>query len=220
MATEYQYTALMCSLPAYESLFSSKQTPISRIQLDKRLCLLEPEDAHDIDVLGNLLDWFRHPLDRSDEAFLLMASRSIEIISSPFIRDMIVWRLELRTIVAALRRKHSGIRFVDGVPWGHGRWVKFIESHYQEPFLGLERFFPWVVDATKFLESEDSMALERCLLSEVWRWLDQVSCGHEFDLEAVAIYRTRWDLVARWTSYDETIASERFLELLDSVLPD
>ncbi len=220
MATEYQYATLMCSLPAYESLYASKQTPISRIGLDARLNLLEHKDLHDINVLAELLDWFRHPLDRTDAQLLVMAEKSINTIHDDFIKNMVVWRLELRTVVAALRRKHAGQEFTEGTAWGYGRWVAYIERNYQDQYLGLENFFPWVVEVSRLLESGDAMAIERCLLSEVWRWLNQISCGHEFDLEAVAIYRMRWDLVARWITYDKKRAEKKFCELIELTLPE
>lgn len=222
MTNQYQYTALICSLPACDKLFASRQTPISRFQLQRRLKLLDNEDARDIAILGEILDWFRHPLPRTDHELISLIHCLAPEIQSASLRQYIEWRLEFRTLVAALRQKHRGIRLADENVWSSAwlgnRWVKHIIKHWQEPGFGLEKQLPWLPELTELLESEQAVELEKFILALVWDWLEKKSFGHEFDLEAVAIYRMRWDLVSRWTSYHKSPANDKFCQLLDMAL--
>lgn len=216
MSDVNKYTDLICSLPACQDLFAAKITPVSRIQLEKRLRVLDKDDYQDIQLLGTFLDWFRHPLHRSDTELLTIVKEKYQNVSSLSIRRYVDWRLEFRTLIAALRQKHRGGKFSSDIPWGYGRWVKHIEKHWNEKYFALEKMHPWLIDVERMLSSEQALELERFILSYVWRWLEKESFSHEFDLEAVAIYLMRWDLVARWTSYTRAPAQQRFTNLLDA----
>lgn len=222
MTDTCQYTTLICSLPAYGSLFASRQTPISRFQMERRLTLLEENDAHDIEILGQILDWFRHPLNRSDEELLLLIKRLVPEVHSSSIKHYIKWRLEFRTLIAALRKKHCGQKFDIHKEWSGSwpgnRWLQHIVQHWQEPVFGLEKHEPWLMEVKRLLENEKAAQLEKYILMLVWAWLEKESFGHEFDLEAVAIYRMRWDLVARWTCYARKPAEDHFKNLLNQSL--
>lgn len=213
-----KYTDLICSLPACQELFSAKFTPVSRIQLEKRLRVLDEEDYQDMQLLGNFLDWFRQPLNRSDTELLTIVRKNYASINSASIRHYIDWRLEFRTLIAALRQKHRGGKFSSDAAWGYGRWVQHVEKHWHEKYFALEKIQPWLVEVDRLLGNEQALELERFILAYVWRWLEKESFGHEFDFEAVAIYRMRWDLVARWTSYTKAPAQQRFQQLLDAAM--
>ena len=49
---------LLSSLPYHGPLFSAKVTPLSRIRLQERLSLLEPDDRREVDAVAKLLDWY------------------------------------------------------------------------------------------------------------------------------------------------------------------
>ena len=51
-----------------------------------------------------------------------------------------------------------------------------------------------------------------------WDHLEQVSDGHYLDFEAVVIYVLRWDMIARWTTYDGEEAVRRFDELVEQAM--
>jgi hypothetical protein len=68
------------------------------------------------------------------------------------------------------------------------------------------------------MDDGDPLGLERLLLGAVWTHLERIGAGHEFDFEAVVVYVTRWDLVARWTHYDADAALTRFDALLETAL--
>ncbi len=213
MSRKYEYATLMCSLPACHRLFAATHTPISRIQLEKRLSLLSDIDAKDISILAQLLDWFRHPLNRGDDVLLDLVDDLLPQIHHQSIVHYIEWRLEFRSLVAALRNKNlnQSSEFL-----GYGRWVSTIKKNWHEPYFSLEKIFPWMVNVAHLLKEQKAKELEKYILNLVWQWLEAESFSHEFDLEAVAIYRMRWDLVARWTCYAKEPAEERFKNLLDA----
>lgn len=212
-----KYTTLICSLPGFESLTSLRRTPISRIQLRQRLRMLEPQDFEDIEILGELLDWFRQPAERSDQDFIRLLEKRLQQVRSEFIVESIVWRLELRSIIAALRHKRAGSTPATQ-SWGYGRWQVLMQRHWQESLMGMEKLHPWVTNARKLLEEDKAYELEKFILLHVWNWLKRREIEHEFDFPAVAIYRMKWDLAARWTSYDTTAAENRFRRILADTL--
>lgn len=212
-----RYTALICSLPPCTVLFDAGNTPISRFQLKLRLRELDPVDANDIAILGEILDWFTQPQERTDEAFLALLEARLEQLNNPDVRAFLAWRMEFRTVVAALRRRHDGAPPPEG-KWGYGRWTEVISKHWQEPDLGLRGVFPWVGSVSQLMQEEKALAVEKILLCQVWLWLDRVAWQHSFDFPAVAIYRMRWDLIYRWIRYEKNAAQKRFDSLVENIL--
>lgn len=210
-----RYTSLMASLPPLGSLFQASQEPISQLRLQQRLRSLEPADQVLLGRVTNLIAWSEQPAGRSDPAFLQEAESFFREVRSPVLRRLVRERLDLRTIVAAVRRRHRGEK--EGPldrPWGCGEWVRVIESHWKEPAFGLQNLHPWVSQAVSLLEEGDLVGFERLQFEVVWKILDRVGFGHYFDLEAVVIYLNRWSLVARWSCYQEEAAKQRFRQLI------
>jgi hypothetical protein len=219
MSAANRYSMLISSLPYHGVLFGARQTPLSRIRLQQRLSLLAPADAACLRAAADLLDWSHLGRERHDAELIARARAVIPTLGNVFVRDLVVWRLELRTVVAALRRRQSG----QAAPpaherWGYGRWLAQLRRHWNEPHFRLERAFPWLPEARTLLESGDAQALERLLFGTVWDYLERLADGHHFDFEAVVIYTQRWDLIARWTGYDSEAAVARFDELVETGL--
>ncbi|WP_295401203.1 hypothetical protein [uncultured Thiocystis sp.] len=214
MTDAHRYAMLLSALPDHGPLFGAKQTPLSRIRLNQRLALLDPEDFACLQTLGALQDWARQDLDQSDTQAVERANRLVPTIAHPFVRDLVIWRLELRTLVAALRRRRRGDAAPNDNRWGFGRWVAQIRRHWHEPGFRLDGAFPWLPEANRLLALDDSLGLERLLLGAAWTRLERLSDGHYFDFEAVVIYVMRWDLIARWTGYRGEAATQRFDELV------
>lgn len=219
MAPVDRYLTLLASLPAHGPLFGAKQTPLSRLRLGMRLDWLEPADAEDLRRLAAILDWHQQRFEIDDEAVVRRVRQDLSLIGNGFARELVIWRLELRTLVAALRRRRAG----DGPPsgrraWGFGRWVPHIARYWGEPHFRLERVYPWLPEAKRLLDEGDPLGLERLLLGAVWTHLERVGAEHYFDFEAVVVYVMRWDLVARWTRYDADAAMVRFDALLETAL--
>ena len=221
MPDSHRYAMLISSLPYHESLFGAKRAPLSRIRLRQRQHLLDEEDMACLRVVAGLLEWSFHGMETRDEEIIARAKEELPKLENAFARDLIIWRLELRTVSAALRRRHRG----QAVPskhesWGYGRWLGHIRRHWSEPQFRLERVYPWLPEARTLLEAGDTLGMERLLLSSNWEHLDRVAVGHDFDFEAVLIYSLRWDLVARWTSYGADAAAVRFEAMLEAGLKD
>ena len=219
MSAANRYAMLINSLPYHGVLFGARQTPLSRIRLQQRLSLLEPADAACLRAVAELLDWSHLGRERRDAEIIARARTVIPTLGNAFVRDLVAWRLELRTVVAALRRRQRGQAAPPAhEPWGYGRWLTQLRRHWSEPHFRLERAFPRLPEARTLLESEDALGLERLLLGVVWEHLERLADGHHFDFEAVLLYTQRWDLIARWTGYSGEAAVARFDELVEAGL--
>lgn len=217
-----QYITLIASLPPHlPNLFATRQTPISRIKLDERLLMLESADANDLSVIVDLVHWDRMAIDTSDAEIIKRGLHADEQLENAFIKGIIRWRLEARTFIAALRRRHLG----ESAPfastkWGCGRWLKKIETHWNEPAFGLEQQFTWLPEADRLLQEENYLGLERLLLGLVWDYYGRVVGDHYFDFEAVVVYVLRWDVIDRWSRYNTSKAKQRFNDMAASALGD
>ncbi len=219
MTHSNSYYMLVTSLPHLEPLFSTKQTPISRLKLDQRLALLEPEDAATLARIESLLLWGRLSMDQTDDDVVRRAHTVIARLDSDVLRGIVTARLELRTVVAALRRRqHGEATPAPGIRWGFGRWVDFIHRRWHEPHFGLERVYPWLTECKRLLDAGEVADLERHLLGVVWDQLSRVHAEHHFDFEAVVLYVLRWNIVARWSHYNGEAAVRRFARLVDAGL--
>jgi hypothetical protein len=210
-----RYYTLMAALPALEPLAAEERPPCSRVRLEKLLGMLEPEDAQQLEALEGLMFFDRLPFDLTDLEIVGEAARVLETIRSPLLREVAEWRLSVRTVVAALRRRHAGAPAPErGETWGFGHWTRAIERSWGRRDLGLGGALPWIEEFAGLVEREDAVELEKRLLLLVWRYLSRKAEGHYFDFEAVALYVLRWDLLRRWTSQDPVAARARFDELM------
>lgn len=215
MSDAYKYTTLISSLPHQPALFTEKQTVISRIRLESRLTMLDDDDTRTLRLVEQTLAWLHQEFELPDDEVVRRARRTLDQLPEGVIHDIALWRLELRTVVAALRRRKAGLpapgpREV----WGHGRWVDHIRRHWSEPDFRLSGVFPWLGEANRLLAADDTIGLQRLLLTEVWQHLGRVGDEHEFDLVAAVVYVLRWSVVERWTRYDAEQAVVRFDELV------
>lgn len=215
-----RYAMLVCALPALPAtLFTERQTPISRLQLDRRLALLAPEDARRLSALEDVLHWDRLPMGLDDGRVAREFRATLASLPPGLPRDVARWRLEDRTLLAALRRRQLGRPApAPGEDWGCGNRVEHIRRAWHEPVFGLERLFPWAGEAARLLKVGDALGLERLLLGHTWEGLSRLGAGHYFDFEAVAIYVLKWDILRRWTACNGVTALRRFQDLADAAL--
>ncbi|MEJ2456511.1 MAG: DUF2764 family protein [Candidatus Thiodiazotropha sp.] len=213
-----RYVMLITSLPYHGPLFGAHQTPLSRLRLSHRLRILDEADARALQDLSAVLEWIHQSMSVTNAELIVRARRFEESWGEGFLTEIMRFRMELRTLYTALRRRRRGETSAPNEPWGFGRWVRHIERYWNEPGFRLQQVYPWVNEAERLIEARDSLSLERLLLGIVWDYLTRISVGHEFDFEAVVIYVLRWDLIARWSSYDGARAVERFDRLVDSGL--
>ncbi len=216
------YVTLISSLPPHTpQLFAARQTPISRLKLDERLQMLTLDHAQDLMLIENLVHWDRITISTMDEEMISRAEQTMRSLKNQFIKDIILWRLEERTAVAALRRKKLGFEAPkSGARWGYGQWLGHIKLHWHEPTFALEKILPWLQQAKQLLDEKNHIGLERLLLGLVWDYYGRVVAGHYFDFEAVVVYVLRWDVIDRWSRYNKQLASHRLERMLESGLGD
>ena len=218
-----RYTALMASLPPLGGLLEARAPAISMLKLESRLTLLHPEDKRTLDLMVGFLSQSVRD-DESlaspvDARLLESADQFFKEVSNPTLRQLVAQRLDLRTILAALRRRHRGeSEPPTGPAWGFGPWVSTIQRRWKGPAFGLEAVYPWIPEVNHLLESGDLVTLERSLFGVIWKDLDHLGFGHHFDLEAVVVYVARWALVDRWSHYDARLAVTRFGALVNASL--
>lgn len=209
------YAMLITSLPRPGALASAKHTPVSRLRLDRRLALLEPDDLQTLRDIESVLDWSRLDMETTDADALEHAEDVLGRLKRPTLRRMTQSRLELRTLVAALRRRAAG----EDAPaksevWGYGRWLGRIRKNWTAPDFGLGGVYPWLAEADQLLKAGDARAFEHLILIEAARDVRRRAAGHWFDLEAVVAYVLEWNIVARWTTSNAEAASRRFDEMV------
>ena len=215
---ENAYYTLLTSLPHIDSLFDSKITPISRIQLDRRLAMLPTADRDTLVKVEQLIHWSHLGEDVKEESLINMAPRLTQELSSPDLKELVNWRLDMRTIVAALRRKAKGDQAPTNTRWSYGSRYAYIRRNWSSPTLGLQNTFPWIPAAIECLSRQEYLKLEKVLLEAVWNKLNELGNRHRFDFEAVVVYLLRWNLVARWTAYNGDDAIVRFNHLTELAL--
>lgn len=222
MLSADRYVTLISSLPPHvPSLFEARQTPISRIKLDERLLMLQPRDSEDLQRIENLMHWDRMPLGINDREMLQRGRHALGNLHSGFIREIVNWRLELRTLVAAMRRRRAGqTEPPSDNGWGYGRWLSRIRRNWHEPGFGLQPVFPWLTELERLFADGDHLAIERFLLGLAWEYYGRMSGDHYFDFEAVVVYVLRWDVIDRWSGYEGREAARRFDELVEVALEE
>jgi len=165
-----RYYTLMAALPALEPLAEEERPPCSRVHLERLLRMLEPEDAEQLSTLEGIMFFDRLSFDLTDREIVEGAEAALATIRSPLLREVAGWRLSVRTVVAALRRRHAGAPAPErGETWGFGHWTRAIERSWARRDFGLGGALPWVEEFAGLVEREDAVELEKRTLILVWR---------------------------------------------------
>lgn len=219
MADPDGYVALVASLPRSERLFVAKQPPLSRIRLERRLRVLLPEDAETLRLLEDTLAWPSYRMGTTDTDAFERGKKALACVRQPTLRQLLANRLEIRTVVSAMRRRLAG----DPPPspnWGFGRYRRTIIAHWGERAFGLERIYPWLLEAVSLVEKHKALELERLLLDNAHRLMRRYAARHTFDFEAVAIYVLDWNIFDRWATANAEAAQRRFEDIARHALDD
>ncbi|WP_226688626.1 hypothetical protein [Ruegeria arenilitoris] len=211
------YIALISSLPGSERLFVAKQPPLSRLRLDRRLTALTPEDARVLKVLEHALNWGDYDIGVTDAQAIGRCNEALHDISQPTLRKMLIERMDLRTVVAALRLRKQGVSPPAG-SFGMGRWARHIPASWNDPSFRLEGPMPWIKEAQQLLDAADPLGLERLLLSVSHKQLKRHAARHYFDFEAVVIYVLIWNIFDRWAQSNAQEAAKRFEHLAQQAM--
>ena len=214
-----RYTLLLSSLPWLPPPLSRQRyIPPSRIQVERALGMLEEADSLRMARINQVLHWSHQPLERDDATVVREAQALLSEEPSPLLREVMLERLEMRTLVAALRRRELGRQPQLGERWAVGRYAGRILANWHDPAFGLGHLFPWLNEAVQRLRSGESLALDRLLMFEAWRRLQRVDDRHDFSFDAVAVYVMRWDILDRLGRQQEEAAHSRFESMLNEAL--
>lgn len=220
MSERFRYITLVTSLPHLGKIFSQAEVPLSRFRLKQRMRMLDTGHYELLEKIVEATTWAGVSRFEDDAEVIRTANQAIDALKDyPTLQHLVGTRMETRTIIAALRRRHDGDDTAGDIDsWGFGRWRRSIKDNWTDPAFGLSHFMPWVPQAHALLATGDHIAMERLVLTEIFRQLDHFGARHQFDFEAVAIYALRWIIVERWSQYNARIARERLEELVSLAL--
>jgi hypothetical protein len=208
------YYMLIASLPHLPMNFEVERPPIGRERLRERLRMLHEDDDKVIQQVANFLAWDRQPLDRTDEEIIARYDDLMAAISNPLVREVVDTRMDVRTIVTAVRRRRAGAE----PPPGVGQWVDHIRRHWQHPTFALEARYPWIAEFDQHLGAGTVLAAQRLLFSTAYRKWGRMAERYTFSFEAVILYLARWEIIDRWTSRNAEAGRQRFDNLITETL--
>lgn len=217
MSNPDAYISLIASLPSSERLFVAKQPPLSRLRLERRLSSLTPEDRKTLTTIDNLMSWRAYTMEDDNAVGMRRAKMALEELNSETLRNIIMDRLDLRTVVAALRMRRFDENSPD-TPWSTSRLTRHIMANWSDPVFKLETRMPWLREAATLIDNQDPLGLERHILRVTYDQLKRRSAGHYFDIEAVVIYVLKWNIFDRWARSDEHAAAKRFETIAQEAL--
>lgn len=216
MTGQDAYVMLISSLPRSEQLFLAKQPPLSRLRLEERLRILIPEDSRDLRIIEKTLNWRSLSMQAADDEVVAQGVETLSSLQSSTLREIVRERLEMRTVLSALRRRARG----DGPPDPKARWglsgrLRHISNNWADPFFGLGLSFPWIKEADRLLAEKDPVGLERLILDQSYKLLERHAAQHQFDFEAVVIYVLKWNIFDRWAQANGEAALRRFDDMAE-----
>ena len=201
---------LIASLPQLPSNFDAGRTPLTRASLRERLKLLDVRDLEVTSQVSRFFVWDRQPLDRTDVEVYETYRRLMREIDNQLVRKIINHRVEMRTIVAGIRRKRMGA----GPPIGPTEISDSIRRGWNLPGFGLQSRYRWIDSFTRALESGRVRDAQHVLFSDLWKAWTQNAQQYHFSFEAIILYLARWEIVDRWSSQNADEGRRRFDELI------
>jgi hypothetical protein len=216
MTQQTDYYMLVTALPHMPRTFEVDEVPISHQRLQQRLEMLSPRDAEIVDQVQRFLLWDRQPAERTEREVEQEYERLMKTISNPLARSIIAYRMDVRTITSALRRRRLGMP----PPTGVGQWVKHIRKNWDRPDFRLSREHPWIASVMRHMEASEPLRAERELLLATWMRWRRLGDRFHFSFETILLYLARWEIVDRWTRLDKRLGRQRFDTLLTEAMGD
>lgn len=220
VVSAWQHVMVLSSLPALPYFTRAKALPISAERLRNRLGMLPQDDAETLDRAWEFVKWRRGASSVADAELVKAYERLDDSPRGRLIRECVHSRLEIVTVLAALRRRHDGEVAAPATPWGIGPLVVTIAQRWPQPDFGLAHRMPWLPRARALLEQDEYLALEELLLTVAWEQLDSIDRSCTYSLQNVIAYLLKWDILERWLSMNPARAAARFEALLEQVLHD
>ncbi|KTD10819.1 V-type ATP synthase subunit A [Legionella gratiana] len=213
-----QYYTVVCSLPRMKAQFQIEETPISRLQLEKRLKLL-PVDKYTLAFTVESLAWTSWFMPQQSVADLRNVFQRVIDSESVFLRDILIWFFDLRSILAAVRMRNDKKEPPENPKecW-ITRWNYKLLRNWNELDFGLKSIYPWLPKVAVDIAKKDTVAVEKFLLSYIWKYLSMCERGHYFDFEAIIIYLLRWNIIQYWSQFNKVNALNQLNELSNLLL--
>ncbi|MCY4177649.1 MAG: DUF2764 family protein [Endozoicomonadaceae bacterium] len=213
------YYTLLTSLPYMKSLFGSRRTPISRYQLNKRLSMLSEDDRKILTQIELLLFW-EYPDNTEEQQLIRLANETVAAIQSDSLRDFVIYELNRRTLIMAVRLKLAGAPMPTKPCWSYGTYCGYMQNNWGSPSLGLHNTFPEISQITEAMSNNETLKVEKIILQSMWKHASKLSMRHHFDFESVVVYLVRWNLIHNFVSQNKAEAATRFNELVNKELKD
>lgn len=213
------YYTVVASLPHLPYFADAERLPLSRLRLEQRLRMLDAEETRQV-YQAELLAGWRLSADKLAGRGSIAArlKRALSVIDQPVLREFVEFRLDMLTILAALRIRQARINPAQSADaWGLGRWVKHIETHWESPDFRVGTVYPWVLEAGSYLAASDAVALDRLLMDVVWQRLTRLGDANPFGFEAITAFVFKWDILQSWLLRDAGKSKQRFQKLIDEV---
>ncbi len=209
-----EYFTLIASLPPLPLDFEQAGLPINRPRLESRLDMLSDRDREIIARLERFLRWERRPDQHTDRAAIAAYEGIVADIEYPLAREIVTTLMDIRIIVAALRRRRHELASIEPV----GSWGRHIVRNWQRTNFGLGVRFPWLEPLRLALVENKVMEAHHLVTSIIWDYLRKLADRHYFDFEAVMLYLVRWDVLSNWIKQDRDRGRERFKQLTREVM--
>ena len=219
MSMARMYFHLIASLPRLPYFARAEFLPITRLRLQQRLRLLEPADEQQFQRVLELVRWRPRQVVGGDDASLLTRYRGLaDVPLHPELRRYLDFRMQQRTLLAAVRRKNAGLEEPgEREIWGAEPLAASIRRRWDEPAFGLAGRFRWLPEAQALLAAGDARGLEKLLVDGAWRELTRIGERDMFGFPAVFAYAAKWDLLQAWLAGDPEQGRMIFKQLIDQV---
>ena len=195
MVRSNTYYMLISSLPALPPRLDVDRLPITLERLQARLRMLEPEDAQEIRRMLDILAWSHQFVEANDAAVVKRYGELMQEVTNPLVREVFATVMDVRMVVAALRRRRHGL----GPPTvGFGQWFEHVRRHFNQPDFRLGHAFPGIIRFDQLLGQGDVLNLYRHMLGAVWTYLKKRAEDYVFSFEAVVLYIARWEIMRQW----------------------
>ncbi len=208
------YYTLAASLPPLPSRFDTGPLPITRKTLRQRLELLDEDDHNLMNRVIEFFAWDRQVLDSTDRMVLQTHQRLIDATGNEVVKQIVRHRFEMRTLVAAIRRKRDG----ESPPTGYPPLVQLIRRNWETPNFNLASRYPWIDPFITASQSGKLAEAQQVLFNDLWTAWTRLGQRYHFTFESILLYVARWEIVERWTSQDADRGRERFKELIRETL--
>lgn len=212
------YYLVAASLPHLPYFANAHRSPLSRLRLEQRLRMLDANESRQIFQAEFLAGW-RLPAGKLGGGNSTAHYKTVlQGINQPVLREFVEYRLDMQTVLAALRIRQAGRNPEQYAgTWGIGRWVKPIEMHWDAADFRLSTVYPWVQEAGSYLATDDAIALDRLLMDTVWRKLSRLADRNPFGFEAITAFVFKWDILQAWLQRDAGAAKQRFQLLIEEI---